>query len=238
MFKSLKAVQNTIANTIDNIKEDGNSTIDKYWPLVEDLLIKKLLSLTQDSLNDDKALEKFFSTIYETIPTPVRIILPREAFIQFCLTQKEPLLNKVQSIKQEIENNSINQNVTFNETPTLYEELLPELLALCIVADGHVESSEIKLATEVIMNDNILKDKEKALNNLSTHIGTLILEKNNSLTTFKLKSMDIFTKISKIEDINEKERINIIVDGMLEVVANDSLEETKTITDNIKNKLK
>jgi hypothetical protein len=232
---SCDSVKNVINETVTDSKNGTNSILDKYWPIVEELLLDKLLTVAGDSLNNDEALEQVFSTAYELIPTPVRLVLPRDTFIQFCMCKKEPLLKKLEEYK------SSNKTPTKKETvismepaiDNLYCELLPELLALCIVADGLIEKGEIQLATEIITHDTILEDKEKALNELATHVGSLIMQKSTAQSVFKLKSMDVFSKISKITNENEKERIKIIVEGMVEVANEELISHTKEVTDAI-----
>ena len=232
---SSEAVESTVIETVKDVKKDTNTIIDKYWPIMEEVLLKQLLSTAESGLNNDEALEKIFSTTYDLMPLPVRLVLSERTFIQFCMDRKKPILDKLATYKSP-KNKSVDvvESVIPEVAPqNLYSELLPELLALCIVADGLVERGEIQLATDIIVNDLILEDKEKALSALSTHVGSLMMQKSNKQSVFKLKSMDIFSKISKITDQNEKARINIIVEGMIEVANKELLSETKEVTDGI-----
>jgi len=233
-------VESTVAETVKDVKKDTNTIIDKYWPIIEELLLKQLLSAAESGLNNDEALERIFSTAYDVMPLPVRLVLPQETFLKFCMDRKKPILEKLEIYKTSTkEPICVDESVIQEEaSKNLYSELLPELLALCIVADGVVERAEIQLATDIIMNDLILEDKEKALSDLSIHVGSLMMKKSNKQSIFKLKSMDIFSKISKIVDTNEKERINIIVEGMIEVANQELISETKEITDGILNSIK
>jgi len=90
--KMMTKATSKISNLQDEVKKqsigDTSSIIEKYWPQIETLLIQQLLKVTKDQLQDDKNFEKVFLTAYEVIPTPVKIVLPREKFLAFCMSKK------------------------------------------------------------------------------------------------------------------------------------------------------
>jgi len=233
------SLEKTIEETVENVTDNTNSIIEKYWPMIEQLLLEQLLLSVESGLNNDEIIEKIFFTAYDAIPFPVKLILPQKTFVKFCLNRKNTLLMKVKEYKGS-EKSSINvmQNATVEEHSTnLYSKILPELLALCIVADGIVEKSELQLATDIIMNDLILDDKEQALKDMEGHIGKLMVDKINNQSIYKLKSMNIYSLISKIEDEDEKNRIDIIARGMAEIANKEYISDNKKVTDSILNSL-
>ncbi|EIC30150.1 hypothetical protein [Methylomicrobium album] len=134
---------------------------------------------------------------------------------------------------------STEQNVVLigDNSAKIYIEIVPELIALCVAADGEVEDSEIELATAIIENDDLIQDKQLALESLSTNLDKLISDKKKSNAIFKLKSTTIISKVSKISDSLQKERLEVILDGMLESVCDEGSSDTKSIVDAIKKKL-
>jgi hypothetical protein len=246
-FVPLSENLNKSSLLIDNqsISEIPSSIIEKHWAKVEKILYEILVNLANSKLNDDESLAFVFNKAYELMPTPIRLILPRNQFIQFCLNRKELILRKIPSYN-ELKNKQLNkkpiQSQTITTLPNLdiqnefYESLLPELLALCITADGTPETSEKELAFAIIENDDFITNKTQAFTRLEQNIESLTAKRLKSMTIFKLQVANITTKIPKITQAEQKERIYIIVNGMLATVQEKGLVETKDITDRIKNK--
>jgi len=46
-------------------------------------------------------VEEIFTTSYELLPAPVRLILSRKYYIDYCMSHREPLLEKVRGFKSE-----------------------------------------------------------------------------------------------------------------------------------------
>lgn len=235
----------TIITTSDSISNKSESIIEKHWAKVEKILYEMLVNLANSKLNDEEALAFAFDKAYELVPTPIRLILPRNQFIQFCLNRKELILRKIPSyneLKNKQLNKKPNQSQTITTLPNsaiqneFYESLLPELLALCITADGTPEMAEKELALAILENDDFIINKPQAFTRLEQNIETLSAKRLKSITIFKLQVANITAKIPKITQAEQKERIYIIVDGMLAIVHANGLVETKDVTDRIKNK--
>ena len=62
---------------------------------VENLVIDGLLVLTEDKLINETEIRAVIAKVYELLPTPIRLVLPRDFIINKILEQKGPLLNKV-----------------------------------------------------------------------------------------------------------------------------------------------
>lgn len=118
-----------------------------------------------------------------------------------------------------------------------YSELLPELLALCMTADGEIEDSEVELATAIIDDDDVIQDKQSALESLSLNIDKFITAKSKSNAIFKLKSATIISKVTKVTNELHKERLEIVLEGMLESVKDEGVSETQHMIDAIRKKL-
>ena len=119
----------------------------------------------------------------------------------------------------------------------LYAELVPEIMALCMAADGEVEDSEVEIATAIIEHDEFIRDKQSALESLLSNIDKMISDKQKSNAIFKLKSTTIISKISKIGDDLHKERLDIILDGMRDSVSDKGISETASVIESIRGKL-
>ncbi len=243
---SLTGAQKTIGGMIDGAKNSTESIIEKNWPKVEMVLYEGLIGLAENKLKDDKSLASAFETAYELMPTAIRLVLSREKFIDFCLTRKESILQKLSDYRVEktgiasFSNSNIEEkinSVKLIESDSVYQSLLPELIGLCIAADGKIEESEIELATAMIENDDFIKDKELAIKALLDSMESLITKREKSHAIFKIQAVNIISKINKITSFEEKERIVIVIEGLLSSVSEAGFNETKAIVDSIQNKL-
>ena len=135
----------------------------------------------------------------------------------------------------DIENTSnTNPNNNIDEQ---YVHILVNLIALCIVTDGEIEDSEIEMANAIIENDDLIKEKDYAINILGESIENLLAVKEKSSTIFKLKSLSITSKVLEMKDKFQKDKILIVLEGMLESVDKDNQGQTKILIDKIKEKL-
>lgn len=243
---SLTGAQKALGGVIDGAKSSTESIIEKNWPKVEMVLYEGLIGLAENKLKDDKSLASAFETTYELMPTAIRLVLSREKFIDFCLTRKESILQKLSAYKIEktgimpLSNSNNEELITSTkliESDSIYQSLLPEVIALCIAADGQIEESEIEIATEIIKNDNFIENKDFTINALYQTLESLMEKKGKSQVIFKMHSTNIINKIPKITNSEEKERINIIIEGMLSSVSEPGIKETKVIVDSIQNKI-
>jgi len=163
------------------------------------------------------------------------------------------LLNQIIGLYKNVSVNN-NSNVTASETTVdnnlelienqkgnisakQYEDVLPELIALCITADGDIEDSEVELATAIIEDDDIIEDKQVALESLMLNIDKFLTAKSKSNAIFKLNSSTTIAKVTKITDTLQKERLEIVLEGMLETVKDEGVSETENIIEAIRKKL-
>jgi len=163
------------------------------------------------------------------------------------------LLNQIISLYKNIavtnNSNTTPQKTTTDNNVTLiengkddvsikqYEKVLPELIALCITADGEIEDSEVELATAIIEDDDIIEDKQVALESLSLNIDKFLTAKSKSNAIFKLNSSTTIAKVAKITDALHKERLEIVLEGMLETVKDEGISDTQNIIEAIRKKL-
>lgn len=93
MFGKLKEKATQLA-----AEQTGGTNVDEimqaHWPKIEAVLVEKLVAVAGEKLNDEGYIETFFENGYEFLPVPVRLMLPKEKFVEYCMTKKEPLLVK------------------------------------------------------------------------------------------------------------------------------------------------
>ena len=67
---------------------------------IEKQVIDGLLGLAEDKLVNETEIRAVIAKVYELLPTPVRLVLPRDFMINKILEQKQPLLQKVAAARQ------------------------------------------------------------------------------------------------------------------------------------------
>lgn len=128
-------------------------------------------------------------------------------------------------------------NLPSSSNDDIYQQIVPELMAVCIAADGEVEDSEIEMASNLIDGDELITDKTAALEALQTSLELLVSDKARSSAIFKLKVNTISSKVTKIDKSESKERLEIILEAMMESVSENTNEETSEVVNSIKKKL-
>jgi len=114
-----------------------------------------------------------------------------------------------------------------------YAALVPELLALCIAADGVIEDIEVELAVALVDSDELLPDKPGAYESLYRNIEKLMSDKATSSALFKLKAATISARFDRIGDPLQRERLRAMVEGMLEVISDEGISEAETVLSQI-----
>lgn len=126
--------------------------------------------------------------------------------------------------------------INLNEQ-NLYKEVVVEVIAACIAADGNIEESEIDMATLLIENDDLIFDKKGALESLRVNIDNFLQDCKKSKAIFKLKTTTIIHKADGIIDSLQRDRIDIVLDSMLDVVSAENRPDTVELIERIKSKL-
>jgi len=148
--------------------------------------------------------------------------------------------NEEEKAKEINENEIEIETLKNNSLPVenkLYVDIVPEIIALCITANGKIEEQEIELATDFIENDDFILDQQLSLELLTLSIEQLSECREKSSAIFKLKATTIVHKVKNIKDSLQKERLLIILDAMLDIVKQGNDIETKSIVESIKNNI-
>lgn len=130
-----------------------------------------------------------------------------------------------------------NLNLPPPENYALYAQVVPEVIAFCIAADGDVEDSEVETASAIIEHDDFIENKAEALEILSSTIDTLISAREKSQAVFKLKLTTLGSKVANIKAAVQKEKVAVILDGMLDTTDIKGQSDTAQVVSYIKEKI-
>lgn len=114
---------------------------------------------------------------------------------------------------------------------------LPELLAFCVVSNGVIQDSEIKMAVSIINSDEIIRNKKKAIENFSTHTKLNMSNKRNAEDLYDLNFSTLKAKIAKLESSTEKARVDMIIESMLNSVEEIMVANSRATADEMRGAL-
>ncbi len=119
-----------------------------------------------------------------------------------------------------------------------YEDAVVTLLAGCMVADGKVQQSEASMAASLIRNDDLLADKKGIMQKINAKARELYAARKESNAAFNLRISTDLDRLSHLRDPNLKERLALILDGMLEAVESGKSPDTEGFRKRVLGKLK
>lgn len=114
-----------------------------------------------------------------------------------------------------------------------YREVIPELVAACISADGKITDGKIDVATELLAGDPWIHDKVSALEALQRHLQALSEARETSRAMYKLKVSTIIQKVLTIRDKRERHGCAVFLYGMLGAAGSKPGDEIKNIVNEI-----
>ena len=65
--------------------------------MVERILVDGLLSVAHDRLKDDEVFLLAIEKAFELLPTPIRLVLPRSAFIKHSLAHRDTIVSQIET---------------------------------------------------------------------------------------------------------------------------------------------
>jgi len=200
-----------------SFSETTNSTdlIDTYWPIIQNAIMEKSKDMIKEGLKDEN-IETVLNLTYETLPSPVRLILPKDKFIEYSISKKNDLLD--------MDSENIDNIVKTEEKQINYEKLLVDILAISIVADNKIEAHEISFIKEIINNDPFIYKKDIIINNVIDKVSFYISE--NYLENNKLIKKEIFNISIHLLDFNnneQKQRLSDIINAFSEMSNHDTI---------------
>lgn len=91
------SAKDTVLDSVGEGASVAISRVEKHWPAVEKVLVDGLLTVAHDRLKDDEVFLLAVEKAFELLPTPVRLILPRSAFIKHSLTHRDSIVAQIEA---------------------------------------------------------------------------------------------------------------------------------------------
>ncbi len=99
-----KSLTTSISGSLINAQNVVTGGVDDFWTrhkdLIEKIVIDGLIGIADDKLSDKEFMLSSFETLYELLPTPLRLVISRDFFINKCIAQKDVIQIKVIAVKK------------------------------------------------------------------------------------------------------------------------------------------
>jgi predicted lipid-binding transport protein (Tim44 family) len=114
-----------------------------------------------------------------------------------------------------------------------YRDVMPELIAACISADGEITEAKINLATDLLADDDRISDKVSALEALQTHLKVLAEARETAKAIYRLKVNTVIQKALTIRNERERHSGLRILYGMLGAAEGKTGNELKNLVNTV-----
>ncbi|MFP3847790.1 hypothetical protein [Pseudomonas sp. W5-01] len=71
--------------------------VEQHWTEIERVVVDGLLTVTHDRLQDDEVFLMAVEKIFELLPMPIRLVLPRTAFQKHSLQHRESIVRQIEA---------------------------------------------------------------------------------------------------------------------------------------------
>lgn len=79
--------------------EKGSALVEQHWQTIERVTVDGLLSVSAEKLKDEAMVKDVLERAYEALPTVIRLVLPRERYLEIVIQKKQPLLAKIEGAR-------------------------------------------------------------------------------------------------------------------------------------------
>ncbi len=79
--------------------EKGSALVEQHWQTIERVTVDGLLSVSAEKLKDEAMVKDVLERAYEALPTVVRLVLPRDRYLEIVIQRKQPLLAKIEGAR-------------------------------------------------------------------------------------------------------------------------------------------
>lgn len=98
----------------DGVGEGANvafAYLEEHKESIQKVFTDGLIKVADDRLRDDEVFEYFADKAFLLLPAPIRLVLPRGAFMKHCNSHREAIILKIENRKLELQNESATEPV-------------------------------------------------------------------------------------------------------------------------------
>jgi len=79
-----------------NINQQIENLINEHWIYIKKAFKENVGSIVLEEVKDDNTMKTLITTIYKQLPLPVRLVIKKDLFIQYCLKNRDQLIGNTQ----------------------------------------------------------------------------------------------------------------------------------------------
>ena len=79
-----------------NINQQIENLINEHWIYIKKAFKENVGSIVLEEVKDDNTMKTLFTTIYKQLPLPVRLLIKKDIFIQYCLKHRDRFIGNIQ----------------------------------------------------------------------------------------------------------------------------------------------
>jgi hypothetical protein len=88
-YMDWKAKVDSVKTSVD---QESQRKIEENWPKVQQIFQEKVGPAALAAAQDDAAMTKVIVIVHEALPFPLRMMVKQEAFVKFCLSHRDRLM--------------------------------------------------------------------------------------------------------------------------------------------------
>jgi len=72
--------------------QHASAALEQHWPQVQTLFAEKVGPAALAAAADDAKMTLLFKVVYAALPSPVKVIVKEDSFVQFCFSHRDQLM--------------------------------------------------------------------------------------------------------------------------------------------------
>jgi hypothetical protein len=115
--ETVVSAKDAVLNSAGEGASAANEYLEKNWPQIERVVVDGLLTVTHDRIKDDEAFLLIAEKAFELLPAPVRLLLPRSAFLAHTEKHRVSIVELLEVKRQQRLALEVPLTVTTESTP-------------------------------------------------------------------------------------------------------------------------
>ncbi|HIJ23625.1 MAG: hypothetical protein HON68_09530 [Gammaproteobacteria bacterium] len=195
-------------------------------------ILKKKLSIKLKDKNIVRARNNnSTSSLPTNTPLSEGVSMP-ETFPSNSTEQNMPDTSNKKAQNKDDENVE-NSSLELQHDLWLYNEIMPEIMACCIMSDGEVEQSELDSAYALVYHDDFIINKKYAIDLLEEKIKELEKVKGDIGSIIDIRFVTLEQNLQEVQSSDQIKKIKIVLDALSSNVKSEGREATKKTVNRI-----
>ena len=76
----------------DSVNRQVENAINEHWPKIIETFQKTVGASALETAKNDNVCEVLFTQVYKQLPFPIRLVVKKDIFVQYCFTHRDKLV--------------------------------------------------------------------------------------------------------------------------------------------------